>query len=160
MRVAIAKVAQIDEAAKIRNASARLEAYARIHNDTEAQRKFAEIRLRAYQKIGELTRQLEKAKFTPRVGACVPNDGQTKEQQLKQAGISTSVANRAEQLPPSEKEAMVVAAAANWRKYKEHERNFIPTMGRSQKVSNLPKPESRPLLPTGRNTLRRARIKP
>jgi tryptophan 2,3-dioxygenase len=115
MRVAIARCAEIDEAAKIRDVSARLEAYARIHDDTEAQQKFAEIRLRAFQKIGELSRQLEKMEgFKGNQHQVLPSDGkkQTKEQALAEAGISTSTANRAEQIAPSEPVARAVAAEA------------------------------------------------
>jgi len=62
------------------------------------EQRFTEIRLRAYQRIGELSRDLEKAGFIPGKGACVPSDGKTKEQTLAEAGISTSTANRYEEL--------------------------------------------------------------
>jgi hypothetical protein len=58
MRLAIQRCAEIDEAAAIRDKGAQLEAYARIRNDDASERKFAEIRLRAVRKIGELSREL------------------------------------------------------------------------------------------------------
>src|SRR5262249_37028119 len=61
MRWAIAQCARFDEAASIKNKAARLEAYARIRDDVESQRQFAEIKLRACVKIGEISRDLEKA---------------------------------------------------------------------------------------------------
>jgi hypothetical protein len=68
----------------------------------EAQRKFAEIKLRACVKIGEISRELEKAQtiHTEWHGAEIrlPSDGKSKEQQLAEAGISTSTAQRYEEL--------------------------------------------------------------
>jgi hypothetical protein len=101
MRYAIAKCASVDEAAGIRNQANKLEAYARIRDDKESQRQFGEIRLRACVRIGEISRELDKAEFKPGKGACLPTGGKTgktKEQQLKQAGISTSTASRYEEL--------------------------------------------------------------
>ena len=47
--LAIAKCAEVDgdEAAATKNKAAQLKAYARVRNDAESQRRFAEIRLRA-----------------------------------------------------------------------------------------------------------------
>lgn len=58
-------------------------------------RKFAEIRLRACQRIGQLSAELEKATANQHT-VLLPNDEkkQTKEQSLAEAGISTSTANR------------------------------------------------------------------
>jgi hypothetical protein len=98
---AIAQCASVDEAAGIRNRSAQLEAYARIKDDKESQRQFGEIRLRACVRIGEISRDLDKvAGFKGNQYEVLPTDGkkQTKEEQLKEAGISTSTANRYEEL--------------------------------------------------------------
>ena len=57
-----------------------------------------EIRLRAIRNIGELSRELEKA--PPIRGDLLPVDGKkmTKEQRLADVGISTSAAQRYEEL--------------------------------------------------------------
>jgi hypothetical protein len=64
-----------------------------------------EIRLRAIARIGQISRELEKAKFERDesgrpVSSHLPAGGkmETKEQQLAAAGISTSTANRYQQL--------------------------------------------------------------
>src|SRR5215510_4800161 len=110
MRWAIAQCARFDEAASIKNKAARLEAYARIRDDVESQRQFAEIKLRACVKIGEISRDLEKAGNQ----YALPADGKSKEQQLAEAGISTSAAHRYEELAGGrEEQAMQIAAAAH-----------------------------------------------
>jgi hypothetical protein len=86
-----------------------------------------EIRLRAVRRIGELSRELEKAEFVPRKGACVPNDGKTKEQTLAAAGISTSSAQRYEELAgPREEQAQQARtpAPAQWLMKSEHRLGF------------------------------------
>jgi hypothetical protein len=113
MRTAIAECAAIDEAAGIRDISARLLAYAKIRDDYESRQRFAEIRLRACQRIGELSRDLEKALPNKGHGADLPADGKTKETQLAEVGISTSAANRYEELAgPKEQQAAAVISAA------------------------------------------------
>jgi hypothetical protein len=67
-------------------------------DDKESRRKFAEIKLRACVKIGEISLELEKAQYNKGHGTVVPSDGKYKEQQLKESGISTSTANRYEEL--------------------------------------------------------------
>jgi hypothetical protein len=58
--------------------------------------------LRAVRKIGELSRELEKAEPAKGHGAGLSNDGKTKQQKLADAGISTTSAHRYEKLagPP------------------------------------------------------------
>ena len=65
------------------------------------------IRLRAIAQIGKLSRELEKAQ--PNKGHGVTTGEKTKADQLKDAGLSTSTANRYEQLAsPSEQAAPAV----------------------------------------------------
>jgi hypothetical protein len=72
----------------------------------------SEIRLRAMTRIGELSRELEKAKPDKGHGAGLPTIGKTKEEQLEAAGISTSAAQRYRELvSPSEELVPVVTAA-------------------------------------------------
>jgi hypothetical protein len=75
-----------------------LQAYALIRDDKESQRKFGEIRLRACVRIGEISKELDKSKGGSNPQSTLPIDGKSKEQQLKEAGISTSSANRYEEL--------------------------------------------------------------
>lgn len=113
MRAAIKQCAAIDEAAGIRDTAARVQAYAKIRDDFESQQRFAEIRLRACQKIGEISRDLEKAKYDKGHGTVVPTDGKYKTEVLAEAGISTSTANRYEELAgPKEEQAEAVIGAA------------------------------------------------
>ena len=97
MRSAIAACARIDEVAGLKNKAAQLEAYARIRDDEESKRAFAEVRLRACIRIGEISRDLETAQ-----GARTelhPNDRKKlKADTLEEAGIPISTANDYEQL--------------------------------------------------------------
>lgn len=68
---------------------------------TETQRRDERIKLRAAERIGQLSRELEKAKYDKGHGTVVPRGGNYKGEQLKAAGISTSAANRYEDLAPS-----------------------------------------------------------
>jgi hypothetical protein len=61
MCAAIADCANVDEVAGIKDKAAQLEAYARVRDNPEAERQFAEIRLRACIRIGEISRDLEKS---------------------------------------------------------------------------------------------------
>lgn len=54
----------------------------------------SEVKLRARRRIGEITKDLDKA--ANQHESALPSGGKTKNQTLKQAGISTSTANRCE----------------------------------------------------------------
>jgi len=76
--------------------------------------RFPEIHLRAIRRIGELSRELEKAeRQRDEHGRLLPNDGkQAKSETLAAAGISTSTAHRYEQLAgPIEEQAQQAANA-------------------------------------------------
>jgi hypothetical protein len=107
-----AATAQIDEAAEIKGKAEKLAAYARIRDDKKSETELSEIKLRAVIRIGELSRELEKAEQA--FGGRHPNDGKpTKADQLKTAGISKSSAHRYEELAgPKEKQAQHVVQAA------------------------------------------------
>lgn len=98
-RMALAEASSVDDAREIRDKAAALQAYARQRSDVEMEKWVAEIKLRAHVRIGELSAELEKAPPGP-----TPEDTSqrwelsTKAATLKAAGISTSVAHRAEQL--------------------------------------------------------------
>jgi hypothetical protein len=77
--------------------------YAKQRDDHEVAAWMSEIRLRAMTRIGELSRELEKAKFEHGDKGKfnrLPSTGNTatKQEQLKAIGISTSAAHRYEQL--------------------------------------------------------------
>src|SRR5215475_2784048 len=113
MVAAIARCVEIDEADFIRTRAGKLEAYARIRDDRETQRKFAELRLRAAQRIGQLSRELETAQGE-RTDLPVNDDRKlTKEETLDRAGLNDRTARRYEELSgPREQEAMHICAAA------------------------------------------------
>ena len=72
----------------------------KLRNDPELDRWMSEIRLRAVAQIGKLSRELEKAKNQ----SALPSGGKSKEEQLAAAGISTSTANRYEELAAPEEQ--------------------------------------------------------
>jgi hypothetical protein len=100
MRVAVAACARVDEAAAIRDKAEKLAAYARMRDDDEMEMWVAEIKLRATQRIGELSRDLDRAHKVGRGDGQLqlPSGGKLKAQALADAGISTSTAHRAEEL--------------------------------------------------------------
>jgi hypothetical protein len=99
MRAAIAKCARIDEAKDLGDKAKALAYYAQQRDDQELRVWMSEIRLRAEQRIGEISRQLEKHQRGKDGKFHVPIGGKmAKEQQLKEAGISTSAAGRYEEL--------------------------------------------------------------
>jgi hypothetical protein len=114
MRWAIAQCVAIDEVAGIKDQAAQLEAYARVRDDAEAQRQFAEIRLRACMRIGEISRDLEPSK-----GGRPPKEtndtdvASFKQETLAQAGINIRTAERYEELIGGrEQQAQTIAVAA------------------------------------------------
>jgi hypothetical protein len=114
MRSAIAECAAVDEVAGIKNKAIQLEAYARVRDDAESQRRFAEIRLRACMRIGEISRDLEKAEHGGSGGGSkVRPNGLSKEETLERAGIAKQTAHDYEQLVGGkEQQAQTIAVAA------------------------------------------------
>jgi len=70
----------------------------RTNDNPEAERQFAEVKLRACIRIGELSRELEKAKPNKGHGVLNGENTITKEKQLTEAGISVPTAHRYEEL--------------------------------------------------------------
>jgi predicted DsbA family dithiol-disulfide isomerase len=127
----IAECYQIDEVASIKDQAAKLEAYAKMADNPEAERQFAEVKLRACIRIGEISKELEKAQPNKGHGSEIPNDGKTKEEQLNEVGISTSTAQRYEQLTGGrQKQAQKTAEAATEAYFSEAKQKQEPiTMG-------------------------------
>lgn len=94
----LAECTRIDDAKDISDKATALSAYARQKNDVELEAWVSQIKVRAAMRIGELSRELEKAAPLNGKGAGVPSGGKTKTAVLKAAGISTSAANRFEHL--------------------------------------------------------------
>jgi hypothetical protein len=87
-----------------------MRAYARQRNDADLELDICEIKLRATRRIGEISRELEKAPHGPGRGkkgkkSLPTGDKAFKAETLKAAGISTSLAHRCEQIAsiPNEK---------------------------------------------------------
>ena len=75
----------------------------------------SEIRLRAIAQINKISRELEKAEKVGGPGKFkVPTSGKFKAEQLAEAGISTTTANRYEQLAAPE-EQLAPLARAPWK---------------------------------------------
>jgi hypothetical protein len=67
----------------------------RIGNEFESWQRIVEVRLRAWQKIGEISRDLEKEEKVGGPGKFkLPTDGKFKSEALAGVGISTRTANR------------------------------------------------------------------
>jgi hypothetical protein len=79
-RVALAECVKVDEAAEMRDKAAAMALYARQRDDKQMEAWVKEIHLRACIRIGELSRELEKAAFAdgPGVAPRLPPSGKTK----------------------------------------------------------------------------------
>lgn len=105
-RQALAACRNVDDIKDIRDKSEAMRLYAKQANDTELEQWAAEIKLRAQRAIGEISVGLEKQKNQ----AALPSGGKSKNEALKDAGISTSTAHRYEQLaaiPVADVEALI-----------------------------------------------------
>jgi N6-adenosine-specific RNA methylase IME4 len=100
-RRALAEAHRVDEVTVIKDKAEALRLYARQRADNALETMAAEIKLRAIRRIGELSRELEKAEgFKGNQHAeVVPTSGKNlKSQLLRDAGLSTSTAHRCEQI--------------------------------------------------------------
>jgi hypothetical protein len=112
MRLAVLECSRVDEAKKIKDQAEALAHYAKQRDDHELTKWMSEIRLRAIAQIGKISKELEKAEYTKGHGTVIPSSGKYKAEQLADAGISTSTANRYEQLAaPDEQLAPAVESA-------------------------------------------------
>ncbi len=117
-RTALAECARIDEASEIRDKAAALAAYARQRDDRDLEVWVREIHLRACVRIGELSRELERAEPGGLGGGSkFPPVGISKAQALADAGISTSTAHRYEELAGGREEQAQAAGRAAMEAY-------------------------------------------
>jgi hypothetical protein len=130
MRQAVAECARIDDAADIRDKAAALALYARQRDDDEMRAQVEEIRLRACIRIGQLSRELETAEANGRGPVSLPSSGKRKADALAEAGISTSTAQRYEQLAGGRDDQAFTVAYAAADSYFAQQRNgkAVPTM--------------------------------
>ena len=114
-RHALAQCERIDEAKDWSDKASALAAYAKKANDPELEATARRIRARAFRRMGEISKTLEKSKPDKGHGAGLPSGGKTKASVLSEAGISTSQANRAEKvaaIPVEEFERRVESSRA------------------------------------------------
>jgi hypothetical protein len=125
MRLAVEECRDLDEVADLRDKAAALAAYARQRDDKDLDVWMSEIRLRACMRIGELSRELEKAEAH---GGTIrlPSGGKSKEQTLAEAGLSTSAAARYEALSAYNEETRPIFVAATEKYLAERARNGAP----------------------------------
>jgi N6-adenosine-specific RNA methylase IME4 len=105
----------VDEAKTIRDKAEAIRAYARQVKNPKLEADCWEIRKRAEDKLGELSRALEKSVLAGKGKRNLPAGGKIKAVVLKDAGISTSAANRYEQfnkLSAREKEQRIARGRA------------------------------------------------
>ena len=103
---------RVDEVKELRNQAKAFEEYARQAQNTEAERKACEIRLRAERRAGEFSAAMEKRQGS-RTDQLSSAAIQSKKQQLEQAGISRVQASQWERLadiPQDHFEAMLGGA--------------------------------------------------
>jgi hypothetical protein len=135
MCLAIAQCAAVDEVAGIKDRAEQLQAYAKVRDNAEAERQFAEIKLRASIRIGELSRDLPHGKPGPKPGKNQLSDNDVaqfdKENVLETAGIGIRTAERYEELAGRrEEQAQKVATNAAELYFAEQKQNEqTPTMG-------------------------------
>lgn len=94
---ALAEARTVDDVKQIRDKSEAMRLYAQQAKDTELETYAAEIKLRAQRRLGELSRELEKAEAHGGK-VCLPIGGKPKSEVLKAAGVSTSTAHLCEQI--------------------------------------------------------------
>jgi hypothetical protein len=128
-RQALAECVRVDEAKDWRDRAAALAAYARQRDDKAMETWVSEIHKRACIRIGQLSRELETAEHEG-PGAVIPSSGKYKRDALADAGISTTTANRYEQLAGGKTERGQNAAEAAAESYfaRSREDSEPPTM--------------------------------
>jgi N6-adenosine-specific RNA methylase IME4 len=116
---ALAEAKRVDDAKVIKDQAEAIRAYARQIKNPQLEADAWEIRKRAEDKLGELSAVLPKGAAAPGPGRGkkgVPSGGKSfKREALKEAGISTSAAQRYEkfhQIPKAEKEKLIARGRA------------------------------------------------
>lgn len=112
---ALADAKAVDEAKDIHDKAEAMRIYARQAKNTQLEADAWEIRKRAEDRMGALSAELDKSTGGRNPQATLPTDGKSKSQVLREAGISTSTANRYEHfnaLPAEKKEERIARGRA------------------------------------------------
>lgn len=112
---ALADAKAVDEVKDMHDKAEALRIYARQAKNSQLEADAWEIRKRAEDRLGALSAALEKSAGGKNPQATLPTDGKSKTQVLREAGISTSAANRYEHfhaLPSYEKEQRIARGRA------------------------------------------------
>lgn len=148
---ALAAASSVDEAKDIADKAQALQAYARQAKDTDLEKQAAKIRLRAKRRIGELSKALDKA-ASGRAAVSLPDNGKSKTEALKAAGLSKSEAHRCEQVasvPEEEFDAYLVKCDQSGRVASSDEltKRVTKTVARAEKIEKIA--EKNAALPVG-----------
>lgn len=148
-RRALQVCATVDEAKGILDKVAALQAYAKQQNDSDMEIWLAEVKLRARRRIGEISRELDKAEPGP-IGKDTSHRWEVtpKSEVLEQAGISTSTANRCEKIAciPAEEFEQVIGQS------KEENRPVTYADVEKKTAKNLKEKENKTLKETKTKT--------
>lgn len=112
---ALAEAVSVDEAKDVADKAEAMRVYARQAKNTQLEADAWEIRKRAEDRMGALSAALDKSAGGSNPEATLPAAGKSKSAVLREAGISTSAANRYEHfnaLPPAEKEQRIARGRA------------------------------------------------
>lgn len=112
---ALADARSVDEAKDVHDKAEAMRIYARQAKNTQLEADAWEIRKRAEDRMGALSAALDKSAGGRNPDATLPTDGKSKSAVLREAGISTSAANRYEHfnaLPEAEKEERIARGRA------------------------------------------------
>lgn len=112
---ALADAKAVDEVKDIHDKAEAMRVYARQAKNAQLEADAWEIRKRAEDRLGALSASLDKSGGGRNPDATLPTDGKSKSKVLREAGISTSAANRYEHfnaLPAAEKEQRIARGRA------------------------------------------------
>lgn len=112
---ALAEARAVDEVKDIHDKAEAMRIYARQAKNPQLEADAWEIRKRAEDRLGALSAALDKSAGGRNALATLPPDGKSKSKVLREAGISTSTANRFEHfnaLPAEEKERRIARGRA------------------------------------------------
>jgi len=150
-RKALQEASSIDEVKDTKDKVEALQAYARQQKNTEMEAWLADLKLRAIRRIGEISKGLETAE-RQRTDLRPTGGQQTKTQTLKEAGLSTSAANRAEQIseiPLAEFEAYINKKKSENKPVKINEVISKITADNREKRQRKDLQKKPPILPSG-----------
>ena len=140
-RQALAVAKSVDEVKDIKDKAEAMRLYAKQAKDIELETTCAEIKLRAQRRIGEISKELEKAP-SGRAAVSLPASGKSKKDTLKSAGISTSAAQRYEEISDVEEKDFETYVDGKKKKNqpvsaKELVKNVLAPIRREAKINKI-----------------------